>query len=98
MKSIIKLSLLMPFKIIFFFYKLYEICLSFFVGREFASIGRTFLTKQNGELFQEINHVSSNNKKFKAIIYTPNHICVGRASTFSSKEPEMLRWIDEGQI
>ena len=69
--------------------------MSFFVGREFASIGRTFLAKQNGELFQEINHVSSNNKKFKAIIYTPNHICVGRASTFSSKEPEMLRWIDE---
>lgn len=28
-------------------------------------------------------------------LYTPNHICAFRQSTFSSKEPEMLEWIDE---
>jgi len=28
-------------------------------------------------------------------LYTPNHICHFRRSTFSTKEPEMLEWIEE---
>lgn len=43
---------------------------------------------------REVCHQNPNQKiRFK--LYTPNTICAYRYNTFSSKEPEMLEWIDE---
>jgi hypothetical protein len=43
---------------------------------------------------REVCHQNPNQQiRFK--LYTPNHICAFRHNTFSSKEPEMLEWIDE---
>jgi FkbM family methyltransferase len=95
MKSLIKLCILAPFKIIYLIFNLYELILSTIFGKEIASLGRTSLLKKNGKLFQNIEHTSLNKDNFKAIIHTPNRICEHRARTFSSKEPEILKWIDE---
>jgi FkbM family methyltransferase len=43
---------------------------------------------------REVCHQNPNEQiRFK--LYTPNTICAFRYNTFSSKEPEMLEWIDE---
>ncbi len=43
---------------------------------------------------REVCHQNPNQQiRFK--LYTPNTICAYRYNTFSSKEPEMLEWIDE---
>ena len=43
---------------------------------------------------REVCHQNPNEQiRFK--LYTPNTICAMRYNTFSSKEPEMLEWIDE---
>ncbi len=43
---------------------------------------------------REVCHQNPNQQiRFK--LYTPNQVCAYRHNTFSSKEPEMLEWIDE---
>ena len=48
-------------------------------------------------LDNDLNEVIHNGPKqvTRFWIYTPNRICAFRHSTFSSKEPEMLEWIEE---
>ena len=38
--------------------------------------------------------VTNKGKISKLKLYTPNSICAFRSSTFHTKEPEMLEWID----
>ena len=95
MKIILKSCLMIPFRIIYFVFNLYEKLLSLILGQELASLGRTYIAKNNGKFLKDINHISSSKEKFNAIVHTPNHICVTRANTFSSKEPEILEWIDK---
>lgn len=40
-------------------------------------------------------HKSKNGDSFNATFFTPNVICQFRVDTFSTKEPEMLEWIDD---
>lgn len=42
-----------------------------------------------------IRHITTNNVEIGLQFFTPNSVCKWRASTFSSKEPETLKWIDE---
>ena len=45
---------------------------------------------------QTISHLQ-NGKIVKLTVFTPNYICRFRANTFSTKEPETLKWIDESE-
>jgi FkbM family methyltransferase len=42
-----------------------------------------------------IRHRASNNIDIVLHFFTPNFVCNWRATTFSAKEPETLKWIDE---
>ena len=46
-------------------------------------------------LISNVQHTASNGKAVKMSFYTPNSLCLFRAKTFSSKEPETLLWIEE---
>jgi FkbM family methyltransferase len=54
--------------------------------------GRFFLDQVSKNIFTKKKHVKHNNLEFN--FYTPNRINYFRAETFSTKEPETLRWID----
>ena len=45
---------------------------------------------------QTISHLQ-NGKITKLTLFTPNWICRFRANTFSTKEPETLKWIDKSE-
>ena len=53
-------------------------------------------TQKNQSLKKLITH-SSKNKTIKLSLFTPNWICRYRADTFSTKEPETLKWIDDSE-
>jgi FkbM family methyltransferase len=46
-------------------------------------------------LISNVQHKASNGKVVKMSFYTPNSLCLFRAKSFSSKEPETLLWIEE---
>ena len=54
--------------------------------------GRFFLDQVSKNIFTKKKYVKHNNLEFK--FYVPNRINYYRAETFSTKEPETLRWID----
>ena len=72
MKIILKSCLMIPFRIIYFVFNLYEKLLSLILGQELASLGRTYIAKNNGKFLKDINHISSSKEKFNAIVHTPN--------------------------
>ena len=43
---------------------------------------------------QLVTHKNTNGIDISLKLYTPNAMCKMRADTFSTKEPEVLRWID----
>jgi FkbM family methyltransferase len=51
-------------------------------------------TKKSGQIVTKIFHKTSLNKILSLSFYTPNQISASRAFSFSSKEPETLKWID----
>jgi FkbM family methyltransferase len=52
-------------------------------------------TSLNENRKTKISHQSQNGKEFDFQFYIPNYICSYRIDTFSTKEPETLKWIDE---
>ena len=44
---------------------------------------------------KQVKHQSLSGKIFVGQFYTPNSICKWRVESFSTKEPETLKWIDE---
>lgn len=67
-----------------------------FIGRHWP-LG-AILIKDNlllADTFKTIRHVSTSQKVIELRLLTPNSINLYRATTFSSKEPETLNWIDE---
>lgn len=53
------------------------------------------IIKNSSTIITTINHISTSGKPVNLKIFTPNGMCLYRAHTFSSKEPETLRWIDQ---
>jgi FkbM family methyltransferase len=43
----------------------------------------------------QVKHKAANKSEINLEFFTPNFVCEWRANTFSSKEPETLKWIDE---
>jgi len=44
---------------------------------------------------QQVSHVNSHGHEIELEFFIPSEICKMRADTFSSKEPEILQWIDQ---
>jgi len=60
----------------------------------FRYLWNEFQSKRISHEIREVVHASGGkNHHFK--FHTPNYLCDIRATTFSSKEPETLEWIDE---
>ena len=64
----------------------------------YTSRFKMYLGKKIYEIFDDkkdvVIHISEKFKKISLIFFTPNSICKVRSDTFSSKEPELLSWID----
>ncbi len=88
-KRLIKTILLFPLQACHLAFKLYDSVLSRILP-QLRGVGRQ----------QIINYIDNDIKLTKHgstsfQLYTPNQICNFRHSTFSNKEPEMLKWIEE---
>jgi len=68
--------------------------LSFFNNR-FKQISYDYQLSYLDGLIEDVEHTADNGKDVRLSIYTPNSLCLFRAETFSSKEPETLSWIEE---
>ena len=92
-KIIIKTFLRFPQKIIISLFFVIEIVLSKLTSLQFAFSNREYLFKRFDD---EIRQVVHNNGKLKLefMLHTPKCLCLFRQESFSTKEPEMLEWIE----
>lgn len=51
-------------------------------------------SKRNDLVSTEVNHKNGSGE-VRLTLFTPNWLCWSRSKTFSSKEPDTLKWIDE---
>ena len=94
MRHLIKKLLLTPLEIFGFFIKAY----SSLVGLIHQNLRCAWMDEQinkNNQQIREITHSVGNLNPVILKIFTPNWLCRYRAETFSSKEPETLKWIDD---
>ena len=94
MRHLIKSLLLTPLSVSGFFITAYSALL----GLIHQSLRYAWMDEQcnkNNQQVREITHLSGNLKPVTLRLYTPNWLCRYRAETFSSKEPETLKWIDD---
>lgn len=75
--------------------KKYSLILTNLSGRDFSSqiFSNILIDLENRK--QKIIHKKDQQSEISLILYTPNEMCKMRADTFSTKEPEILKWIDE---
>lgn len=61
------------------------------------NFGYLWIDLQTQKISQRLRNVAhaSGNKTYPLKFHTPNYLCEIRATTFSTKEPETLAWIDE---
>lgn len=88
-KRALKSVLLFPFWTCYHAFKLYDTVLSN-IFPQLKGVGRQQLINY---IDNDINLTKHGSTSFK--LYTPNSICNFRHTTFSTKEPEMLEWIEE---
>lgn len=88
-KILIKTTLLLPLRVCHFVFNTYDrtLCSIF---PQLRGIGREPIISTIDNDKQLTEHGTA-----RFYLYTPNHICNFRHSTFSTKEPEMLEWIEE---
>jgi len=89
LKRTLKNILLFPLWIFHNLFKLYDLVLSN-IFPQLKCVGRQQLINY---IDNDINLTKHDSVSFQ--LYTPNHVCNFRHTTFSSKEPEMLEWIEE---
>ena len=88
-KPLIKAVLLFPLRTCHFAFRLYDAVLSSILP-QLRGVGRQQLINYIDNDIKLTKHGSTSFQ-----LYTPNYICNFRHSTFSTKEPEMLEWIEE---
>tara|TARA_B100000575_G_scaffold294297_1_gene309335 strand:- start:7736 stop:8635 length:900 start_codon:yes stop_codon:yes gene_type:complete len=95
MKKFFKFLILSPPKLILYLVRKYAYLLGYFLKIDIASqiFSSSFLEFENRT--QRIVHINNNKREVNLDLYTPNAMCKMRADTFSSKEPEILSWIDK---
>jgi len=93
-KPLLKKLIAIPPKLLVAIFALYEAIVAKVTSTDYAYSNRmAFFGK-----FDVEKHTVSHKKqaeKIKFEIYTPNRQCLFRQETFSTKEPEMLEWIDK---
>jgi FkbM family methyltransferase len=91
-KQLIKFCIHLPGKVLASAFFLYEKLVNK-VSAQFGLMRQNLIDVIDNDI-REVCHQNPNEQiRFK--LYTPNTICAFRYNTFSSKEPEMLEWIDE---
>lgn len=88
-KKLIKTVLLIPLRICYFAFNTYDVIISS-VFPKLKNVGRQQIIDTIDNDIKLIQHSTA-----RFYLHTPNHICSIRQTTFSSKEPEMLEWIEE---
>jgi FkbM family methyltransferase len=88
-RRLIKTTLLLPLRVCHFVFSAYDKVISS-IFPQLKGVGRQ----------QVIDYIDNDVKltehgTARFYLYTPNQICNFRHSTFSTKEPEMLEWIEE---
>ena len=94
MRQLIKNLLLFPLEILNTFVLVY----TFLLGLIHSNLKYAWIQRQvevNNNRAQEVTHLTSGGKNEKLNFFVPNWLCQYRADTFSSKEPETLKWIDD---
>ena len=95
MRSVLRHLATLPFSILHAADRLYERVLSLVASKQLSSRGRTDYIRRNAVRTQLVEHSTTDGHTFKARFFVPNEVCQYRATTFSTKEPEILKWIDE---
>lgn len=72
----------------------YSKIVSKLTGRDFGMMVQERIVDEISKHRASVSHTDADGNAVDLIIYTPNRMCQMRADTFSTKEPEILRWID----
>jgi len=94
MRQIIKKLLLLPLYLLNIVGSIY----GYFLGIINKNLKYIWMEKQiilNNKRTQEVVHLLESGQNLKLNFFVPNWICKFRADTFSSKEPETIKWIDD---
>ena len=94
LKKLAKNRLFSPIKISIYLIGCYERLIENLFPN-MSMIGRDEIIKNVDADLKEVVHKTLSNQVVKFSLYTPNRLCNFRHNTFSSKEPEMLKWIEE---
>lgn len=93
-KSLIRRILQIPSKLSFYLFSISERAITKLTNPEFAySLRNTFLERFDNEQQTVTHKRKQDTVTFK--LHTPNQTCLFRQKTFSSKEPELLEWLDQ---
>jgi len=90
LKKVVKWFVLSPLRI---GHKVLNI-LSLF-NEHIRGVGADLQISYLNSLTQRVTHVMDSGTEVSLVLHTPNSMCLYRAKTFSSKEPETLSWIEE---
>ena len=94
LRTIIKKIILFPLIVINYIADFYNMLISF-IKPSLGYFWLDRLAEKNKNLTQEVTHKLSNGDELKLKLYTPNWRCRYGVESFSRKEPETLKWIDE---
>ena len=91
-KNIIINLIILPNRIFFSLHKIYENIINL-IKPEIAYLAKEKFISEIDNKILDINH-SSLNKDTHFKLFVPNSLCYYRGKSFSTKEPEMLEWIE----
>ena len=94
LNSIIKKILFFPLIVLSFIAELYSKIISF-IKPSLGNFWLDRLVEKNKNITRQIIHKLNDGQELKLKLYTPNWRCRYGAESFSTKEPETLKWIDE---
>ena len=93
MKKILKTILFYPLNLLNFIAIVYT-SFAKIIYPNLESKWHQFILERNKKLTFKINHTNSKKNKITINISTPNITTTTRAKTFSTKEPDTLKWVD----
>ena len=94
-KNSIKFCVMLPFELVYACEKIYENVLRLFLPEAVVSLGRTRRGCQNDKITMDVQHVNESGNSINLKFFAPNTLNVIRSQTFSTKEPEILKWIEK---
>lgn len=93
LKQLLKFLIILPASALKFLYFSYESILNNLISGYGYNLREKFINHIDNES-KKVVHQSSD-AAIDFVLHTPNAICNWRHSSFSTKEPEMLEWIEE---